>query len=414
MKKKTAAFTLSLFIMTLFGLTLNIPPVEAQTEKIYVDDSNTEGPWDGTIEHPHPNITTALMYASYNDTIFVYNGTYHEQLVINKAVSLIGENHSTTIIDGGKNGTVIAVKFVENVTISGFTIQSSGPQLPDRGILAWRCSGLNIRSNTIMGNFGGLELRETNSSKITFNVIADNNSTGILVCEHSNNNLMYGNTMKNNGFGIRLSLSPPAIPNIVHLNNLINNTQQAQGSAEWDNGAEGNYWSDYTGVDTSGCDGIGDVPYLADNYPLMAPVTFFNAGTWNRKTYYVHTVSNSTVSQFQFDPENNTISFKVGSETSTPGFCRVAIPEELVWCDSLKDWKVTVDTTPLSHNVTQNENYTYLHFTYNQGGKMVHIIGTHVIPEFSTRNALLSIVTAAMIATILIVINKRLKDAEPS
>jgi hypothetical protein len=44
----------------------------------------------------------------------------------------------------------------------------------------------------------------------------------------------------------------------------------------WDNGGEGNYWSNYTGTDANG-DGVGDTPYVIgdsniDNSPLMAPV----------------------------------------------------------------------------------------------------------------------------------------------
>lgn len=46
------------------------------------------------------------------------------------------------------------------------------------------------------------------------------------------------------------------------------------GGNQWDNGSEGNSWSDYTGVDLNG-DGIGDTPYVipsrgVDRYPLMA------------------------------------------------------------------------------------------------------------------------------------------------
>jgi len=46
--------------------------------------------------------------------------------------------------------------------------------------------------------------------------------------------------------------------------------------ATWDNGTQGNYGSDYDGVDLDG-DGIGDTPYMVppnnrDNYPFMDPL----------------------------------------------------------------------------------------------------------------------------------------------
>jgi hypothetical protein len=67
---------------------------------------------------------------------------------------------------------------------------------------------------------------------------------------------------------------------LLYHNNLIDNVQNAYdntGTNSWDNGAEGNYWSDYTGKDTNQ-DCIGDTPYeipggagTKDNYPLMKP-----------------------------------------------------------------------------------------------------------------------------------------------
>jgi len=65
--------------------------------------------------------------------------------------------------------------------------------------------------------------------------------------------------------------------NLIFHNNFINNTIQVSSSGStdfWDNGQQGNYWSDYNGTD-SNQDGIGDTPYIieennTDRYPLMA------------------------------------------------------------------------------------------------------------------------------------------------
>jgi nitrous oxidase accessory protein NosD len=68
--------------------------------------------------------------------------------------------------------------------------------------------------------------------------------------------------------------------NTFYHNNFINNTQTIRVESPshqnyWDNGSEGNYWSDYNGADHDG-DGIGDTSYMIDannidSYPLMTP-----------------------------------------------------------------------------------------------------------------------------------------------
>lgn len=65
-----------------------------------------------------------------------------------------------------------------------------------------------------------------------------------------------------------------------HHNNLVENWQNAfdDGTNRWDDGGEGNHWSDYVGEDADG-DGIGDTPYEIsgggnqDRHPLMEPFT---------------------------------------------------------------------------------------------------------------------------------------------
>lgn len=83
---------------------------------------------------PGSSIQAAVDAASPGDTILVPAGTYAEpQVRIPKAISLLGEDAKTTIIDGGNNGAAMTgVGLVQitadsgDVTFSGFTLQKAG------------------------------------------------------------------------------------------------------------------------------------------------------------------------------------------------------------------------------------------------------------------------------------------------
>lgn len=104
-------------------------------------------------------------------------------------------------------------------------------------------------------------------------------------------NTVIANYIENNEQGVflgPLSSDHPTVYNVFHHNSFVNNTSHVydcecddpelkQHLNVWDNGASGNYWDDYTGVDHNG-DGIGDTPYSVseddvDIAPLMEPVT---------------------------------------------------------------------------------------------------------------------------------------------
>ncbi len=87
--------------------SFNIFTCGNRPKMIYVDDDNIEGPWNGTIEYPYNSITKAIGNLSSGDTIFVYNGSYMENIIIkegdfngNIKFHLIGENKYDTVIDG--------------------------------------------------------------------------------------------------------------------------------------------------------------------------------------------------------------------------------------------------------------------------------------------------------------------------
>jgi parallel beta-helix repeat protein len=115
-----------------------------------------------------------------------------------------------------------------------------------------------------------------------------NKYEGIYIHDSCDSNTITDNELSNNDVGIYIEDSGN---NLIHHNNLINNSQSAyddMGNNSWDNGypSGGNYWSDYEGEDEKsgqnqdkeGSDEIGDTPYCIsgdayaqDCYPLMQP-----------------------------------------------------------------------------------------------------------------------------------------------
>jgi hypothetical protein len=72
----------------------------------------------------YPTIQAAINGVNSGDSIFVRKGTYHENVVANKTVALLGEDRNMTIIDGGGLGYVVGIRGVNNVSVYNFTIQN--------------------------------------------------------------------------------------------------------------------------------------------------------------------------------------------------------------------------------------------------------------------------------------------------
>jgi len=215
----------------------------------------------------------------------------------------------------------------------------------------------------------------------------------------SKDHVINSNTAENNKIGMALW---GGRRNRVYRNNMINNPCDVVDADEnfWDNGAEGNYWSDHNGTDLNG-DGIGDT-YLpwqdVDCYPLMDP--------WSPlKTFYVdvngttHTVtilSDSTIASFDFNP---TLLRQVNFNSTGPpgwvGFCNVTIPKALLDGDLV----VLVDTVTTDFTLAENETHSCVYFTYTYNTRKIRIMQYTPIPGDINYDGIVDLYDIVTVAT---------------
>jgi parallel beta-helix repeat protein len=287
-------------------------------------------------------------------------------------VSLIGENRTSTVIDGNGTGPDIRVT-ANNVVIKGFTVKNG-----TTGVYLYNANDSLVTENDVVFNGDAILVYYSSNFTVHQNIAGNNTGRGILVSNSWNftvsNNFVYGNGMyglnanssayglikQNNaygnyydGIGLFDSSNCTIIENnandnllygiiidssgnsVIYHNNFISNSFQASDydfSNRWDDDVEGNYWSNYTGVD-SNHDGIGDTAHVIiggsqDNRPLMGMFCSFNASMDHR----VNVVSNSTIEDFAFFESNSTLRIHVSNSSATQsfGFCRVRIPKALM------------------------------------------------------------------------------------
>jgi parallel beta-helix repeat protein len=261
-------------------------------------------------------VQEAVDAASNGDTIFVHNGTYLERVVVNKTISLLGENPFGTIIDAERSLSVISIE-ADHVTLKSFTLRNSHAHWAfdeSGGVYLYSSDYCTIENCIAIGNHNGVNLRRSSYNNISNNLVADN-MAGILVGDSSNNNLIKGNRVLNNsenGNSMQIEwytnnniivenyfynstrapllIWSPASGAVYHNNfmsnaSLVIDAQMGGLDFAWSKDGEGNFWMNYSGVDADG-DGLGDtlylIPYLSDggtwtykttndSYPLMKP-----------------------------------------------------------------------------------------------------------------------------------------------
>jgi len=256
------------------------------------------------IGQTHSNIQDAINAANESDTIYVHSGTYNENIVIDKALILTGEDRDSTIIMGvSENDITLTIKgnfleYVSNVRVSGLQILQNPTAISNKYACMYieYAQGCTITDCIIKDSYNGIRMKQTDESTISENTIESNEGDGILLFIYSDKNEINNNLIKSNKRGIYLQ--DFCTENIISNNDIFSNTNYGiriigssnnniiyhndfensnnandECSNMWHYSSEGNYWNDYTGSDPDG-DGIGDIPYNIpgsgnqDLYPL--------------------------------------------------------------------------------------------------------------------------------------------------
>jgi parallel beta-helix repeat protein len=226
-------------------------------EVLYVNESGSNGAYS--------KIQDAINASSNGDTVFVYSGTYYEKVVVNKTISLVGEDRNNTIIDMDGNGDVVRIT-VDWVNITGFCVTGdtrpfqNGIKLNNvqncsiidteaskcaYGIYLNNAHENNITNSIVSSNIiDGFHLYGSNANKITGNIVSQNIYNGInfdyfcdrnkvksnivsgseygIFVRESNDNNITDNNVSSNSDGIFVYSS---FGNNIHNNNIYSNSK---------------------------------------------------------------------------------------------------------------------------------------------------------------------------------------------
>ena len=296
MRKTKALILLFLLLFQLNVGFLAVSSIEIQQNIIYVDGSNIDGPWDGSIQHPFRFIQDGIDNAQDDDTVLIYPGTYDESLRISSSIHLSGFEQNTTIISSSGSSEYLVVDTVDFTVISNLTFSCINEERLDiiRMIDCHHCiisdvviesailqrSGLIVNGSSnqitnirIKGRFiyAGIELFYTENNTVSHNIF-ESCGTGILLFRSHNNKLSYNKFVNNtNGLYIeegnknhiflnnlsennRGLFSSYSTQNRIEQNNFIDNDEQVRFTKllkkgfllpnSWTN----NYWDDFNGL----------------------------------------------------------------------------------------------------------------------------------------------------------------------
>ncbi len=164
-------------------------------------------------------------------------------------------------------------------------------------ILLEKVNGNFIIRNTLTST--GINIHEGSENVLCGNKLTGGRGINLLF---GHNNTVYSNTVANSQVGVQWGSKAEYVSNnLFYHNNFVGNDRQIGKSCSsyavnfWDNGEEGNYWSDYSGSDWN-FDGLGDSVYeLKSYYDGTDGEVTYTCGIDNHPLMKLYDISKATV-----------------------------------------------------------------------------------------------------------------------
>lgn len=207
---------------------------------VYIDRSNIEAK---NIDVPmdHSTIQEAIDNATEGDTILIANGTYYEDLIVNKTLSIKGNSTSGVRIMGSGEGPVITI-ISSWVNLTGVTVTGAATDPGDDGILIDEVDHCIISDVRINGSNIGINLEDADHCSIINCSLVDNN-IGIYSSNGDDNEYGYLSLKNNPSNGIQLANGGSNGRNWIHNCTLVKNAGGAVETAGiflWGGSTKGN------------------------------------------------------------------------------------------------------------------------------------------------------------------------------
>jgi parallel beta-helix repeat protein len=164
----------------------------------------------------YTSIQAAIDTANTRDIIEVHSGTYYENVVVNKQLTLRGVDtgDGKPVVDAGGSGNAITLS-VNGITIEGFSVTNSIVSF-EAGIKV-TSNNNNLLNNNATKNSIGIYLENSEYNTLNSNIASNNEYYGIVLRSSSNN------TLKNN-YADSHYLAGISLDYSSNYNTLINNT----------------------------------------------------------------------------------------------------------------------------------------------------------------------------------------------